>query len=57
MIRLSKSQNHIDKGDEEVGYSEVTAYYPSLKDGKDEPTGFIVINNGIGIAVFELPDK
>jgi len=35
-----------------LGYSEVTAIYPKLKDS-DQVTGYIIIDNKIGLAVYD----
>jgi hypothetical protein len=37
-----------------IGFSQVKAIYPKL-NGKDTVTGYIVIDNGSGLAVYKLP--
>lgn len=42
-----------DVGLEAVGYSQITVVYPRL--GKtDQPTGHIILDNGVGLAAFQL---
>lgn len=38
-----------------IGHSQVAATYPKLKDD-DEPTGCVILDNGVGLAVF-TPDE
>jgi hypothetical protein len=42
-----------DHGEENIGYSQVKAVYPNLPS-KHVPTGYVIIDNGIGLASYEL---
>ena len=52
-MKIRPDDSAVNSNSVPVGYSSAVAVYPKV--GKLIPTGYLILNNGIGLAVFAFP--